>query len=161
MTVFADALAGIQQLQARYIDSVWRRDVAAFGDCFTDDAEWRIAGRVLRGRTECTEFFAESMRRFDRVIMTMQYPVLHVENGRASGRTQVLEQQILKDRAPGFSIAVYYDRFIQQSDRWRFAWHHYQLYYLGPPDMSGRFFPVKDYGAPFAMPERDETTVSL
>lgn len=50
------------------------------------------------------------------------------------------------------SIAIYYDRFVLDGDRWRFSWHHYQLHYLGPPDMTGRFYPASDYGPPPAMP---------
>ena len=40
----------IRQFHALYADAVWPRDYDAFGDCFTEDAEWRIAGMVLRGR---------------------------------------------------------------------------------------------------------------
>jgi len=33
----------IRQLQARYTDSVWRQDWDEFGDCFTEDCEWKAA----------------------------------------------------------------------------------------------------------------------
>ena len=52
MTDFAATEAAIRQLHARYVDAVWRKDYVAFGDCFTTDAEWRIAGMVLHGRAE-------------------------------------------------------------------------------------------------------------
>lgn len=152
---------GVRQLQSRYIDAVWRRDWDAFGDCFTADALWRIAGRVVEGRPACVAFLREFMPLFDRVRMTMQSPVLEVGDGWANGRTDVLEHNILADRTRHITIGVYYDRFVEQGDRWRFASHFYQLYYIGPPDMSGDFHDVVDFGPPPAMPGPDEPTIQL
>ena len=159
MTDFVTAEAAIRQLQARYMDSVWRKDFAAFGDCFTEDAEWRIAGKVFRGRTECVAFLEEIMPRFTRVFMSMQTPILQVGNGCAIGRTYITERNSLKDRSSVFNIGIYYDRFVQQGDQWRFAWHHFQLYYLGPADLSGRFYDLVDYGPPFGMPGPDDPAI--
>ena len=50
MTDFLAAESGIRQLHARYLDAVWRKDFDAFGDCFAENAEWRIGGKILRGR---------------------------------------------------------------------------------------------------------------
>ena len=161
MTDLPAADAGIRQLQSRYIEAVWRRDYAAFGDCFCTDAEWRIAGRVLRGRQACVDFLAEFMPLFDRVRMTMQTPILDVGERSATGRTDVFEHNILKDRTRHITIGVYYDRFVEAGDRWRFAAHFYQLYYIGPPDMSGDFHEVADFGPPPAMPGVEATTVQL
>ena len=52
MNDFLAAESAIQQLHARYIDAVWRKDADAFADCFAKDAEWKIAGMHMRGRTE-------------------------------------------------------------------------------------------------------------
>jgi hypothetical protein len=144
--------SGVRQLQARYVDAVWRKDYAAFGDCFTEDAEWHIAGKVHRGRAACVAFLESVMPLFNRVLMTMQAPLLEVRDGAVSGRTYVTEINAVKNQPAAFSIAIYYDRFVPQGDRWRFSWHHYQLYYLGPADMTGRFYPATDYGPPPAMP---------
>jgi len=159
---FNDAETGIRQLQARYVDSVWRKDYGAFGDCFADDAEWRIAGRVIRGRDCCVAALREFMEGFDRVLMTVRTPVLKVDGRTAIGRANVTEEMVSKNaHRPSVSMAVYYDRFVQQGDTWRFDLHHYQLYYLGPPDMSGKFYEITDYGPPFAMPPADEPTAQL
>lgn len=152
---------GVRQLQARYMDAVWRRDWDAFGDCFTEDAVWRIAGRIVEGRRHCVEFLQEFMPLFHRVRMTMQSPILEVHDGGASGRTDVLEHNILKDMTRHITIGVYYDRFVDGGDRWRFASHFYQLYYLGPPDMSGDFHELEDFGPPPAMPGPDAPTIKL
>jgi ketosteroid isomerase-like protein len=55
MSDFVSAEIGIPQLHARYVDAVWRRDFKAFADCFAEDAEWRIAGLILRTRKEIDE----------------------------------------------------------------------------------------------------------
>ena len=161
MTDLASADAGIRQLQSRYIDAVWRRDYAAFADCFAKDGEWLIAGHVYRGPDECVACLKSFMPRFDRVKMTMGSPILNVGDGVATGRTEVLEHNILADRTRHITIGTYFDRFVEQGDRWRFAWHFYQLYYLGPPDMSGDFYEIADYGPPPAMPDADAPTVML
>ena len=156
MTDFLVVESGVRQLQARYIDSVWRKDFDAFGDCFTDDAEWRIAAQVLRGRAECVGLLQKVMPSIDRVFMMMGTPLLELKEGSAIARTYVTEINISKGVAPTFAIGIYYDRCVQQGDRWRFAWHHYQSYYHGPVDLTAPLRHIIDYGAPFGMPERDE-----
>ena len=161
MTDLIAADFGIRQLQSRYMDAVWRRDYAAFGDCFAEDGEWRIAGRVLRGPTACVAFLEELMPMFDRVRMTMQSPILGLVDGHVCGRTDVLEHNILTDRSRRITIGTYFDRFSEADGHWRFADHFYQLYYIGPPDMSGDFHDIVDFGPPPAMPRANEPTVQL
>lgn len=161
MTDFLMTEAGIRQLQARYADAVWRKDYTAFGDCFAEDAEWRIAGEVWQGRKACVDLLATFMDRFDRVRMTLQTPIIHIDNGVVTGRTDVIEHNILKDGQRNITIGNYYDRFVQEGGLWRFSWHYYQLYYLGPPDMSGQFYKIKDFGPPSAMPPLDEPPMPL
>jgi hypothetical protein len=161
MSAFAEAAEQIRQLQSRYTDAVWRWDYEAFGDCFAEDAEWRLVGRVCRGRAACVDLLKEFSVNFDRVLFLLNAPLLEVANGTATARTYVTEHNVYKDRRPGFSIGVYYDRFVRQSDRWRFSLHHYVCHYLGPTDMTGRFFPAVDYGPPPAMPgAKDPATPS-
>jgi hypothetical protein len=156
MNDFLAVESGIRQLQARYIDSVWRKDFDAFGDCFIEDAEWRIAGQVLRGRPACVGLLQKVMPSIERVFMMMGTPLLQLEAGEAVARTYVQEFNIGKGRAPLFAMGIYYDRCVQQGDRWRFAWHHYQSYYHGPVGLTAPMRYIIDYGAPFGMPGPDE-----
>jgi SnoaL-like domain len=64
------------QLHACYTDAVRRKDYGAFGDCFTEDAEWRITGMVLRGRVEIVDTIKQLMSRFRRVLVTPRIPNL-------------------------------------------------------------------------------------
>jgi SnoaL-like domain len=157
MDNFAVVECGVRQLQARYTDAVWRKDYVAFGECFALEAQWRIAGRLLEGRKQCADFLEEVMPLFDRVLMNMQTPLLQIDGTAITGRTYVTELNARKDRRPAFSIGIYYDRYVLQDGRWRYRWHDYQLFYLGPPDVSAQFFPVIDYGPPFDMPGADGT----
>lgn len=158
MTNFVVAECAIRQLHACYVDAVWRKDYDAFGDCFAEDAEWRIGGRILRGRVEIVDNLKRLMPNFHRVIMTFRTPILEVGNGTATGRTYVTEQNGFKNGRPGTTIGTYYERFVDQGDRWRFTWRLFQLHYIGPADLSGPFFENPEFGPPPAMPPLDAPT---
>ena len=153
---FLAAESGIRQLQARCSDSVWRKDFDAFGDCFTQDAQWRIGGRLMEGRDACVAFLRQMMPHINRVLIVMQTPILDVDGDTAVGRTYLSELNDRNGKPPVFPIGIYYDRFVLQGGCWRFAWHHYQSFYFGPNDLSGPFADRTDYGPPFDMPGRDD-----
>jgi ketosteroid isomerase-like protein len=158
VTDFDTAETGIRQLHARYADAVWRRDHATFGDCFVEDAEWRIAGVILRGRDEIETGFDRFMVGLHRVLMTFRTPILTVESGTAMARTYVTEQTSFDDGRAGLNIGIYYERFVDQGGLWKFSWRLFQLHYSGPPDMTGAFFENPDHGPPPGMPDRDAAT---
>ena len=54
---FMIAECGIRQLHARAIDTVWRKDAAAFAACFAEKGEWKIAGVHMRGRAEIAKMW--------------------------------------------------------------------------------------------------------
>lgn len=161
MTDFVAAEAGIRQLHARYVDAVWRKDYASFADCFTEDAEWRIAGHVHRGRPEIVAFLERAMSNFHRVIMTFRTPLIELGDGTANARTYVTEHNGFKSGRPGSTIGTYYERLVvDPAGRWRRAWALYQLHYMGPADLTGSFFEQPDYGPPPAMPPLDALPVN-
>src|SRR5690625_4986305 len=79
----------IRQFHALYTDAVWRQDYDAFGDCFTEDAEWRIAGMVLNERPAIVDNLKRLMPHFRRVLMTFRTPILSVGGHREIGRAHV------------------------------------------------------------------------
>lgn len=155
MTEFHVAEAAIRQLHAHYVDAVWRKDLIAFGDCFTEDAEWRISGMVLRGRADIVEFMRGVFPRYRWILLNFRTPSLEVEKGMASGRTYVSEQSVFADGRPFGPIGIYYERFVDQGNRWRFSWRLFHTSYIGPPDLSGSFFENPDFGPPPEMPALD------
>lgn len=158
---FLLAESGIRQLYGRYADAVWRKDGEAFVDCFAEDAVWKIAGRTLRGRAEIGASFLASLEPSEKVMFWSGIPVLHLgEPGTATGRTQVTELVKRKDGSSLRTLAVYHERFVEQGGVWRFQWHHFQLHYLGPPDLSGSYLEAMEYGAPPGFPGPDDPTPS-
>jgi hypothetical protein len=156
MTDFAAAEAAIRQLHARYIDAVWRQDYAALGDCFSRDCEWRIANRIVRGRDEAMGFLQEMAAGFDCMFISLGTPILEVGQGEATGRTYFNARNRLKSGESFAPIGVYYERFVDEGDRWRFKWRLFQTHYQGPADMSGEMVAHTSYGAPPGFPSADE-----
>lgn len=155
MSHLASAHSGIMELHSRYTDAVWRKDAAAFADCFTETGEWRISGRVMRGRAEIQDTISAILGNFIHVLMTFRPPILTLGEGCASGRTYVDERCAWKNGDRNISVGRYYEHFVEQDGRWLFEWRLFQLLYRGPADMTGEFFEHPDYGAPPGMPPRD------
>jgi uncharacterized protein (TIGR02246 family) len=167
MDDFVATECAIRQLHARYADAVWRKDYQAFGGCFAPDAEWRIAGMVLRGRTEITQTVENLLSHFQRVLMLFQTPILDVRDGQASARTYSLEQYFSASTAAqaggppgGISIGTYYERYRKIDGQWLFSWRLFQLQYMGAADGSGTLFSNTDFGPPPALPDLDATTTN-
>lgn len=152
------AESGIRQLYGRYADAVWRKDFDVFADCFSEDAVWKIAGRTVTGRAAIVDSFAASLEPSERVMMRVGIPLIELDGDTASGRVQVSELIKRKDGTAQRTLAIYYDRFVQRDGVWRFAWHHFSIYYLGPPDLSAPYLEVQEYGPPPGFPEPDDPT---
>jgi uncharacterized protein (TIGR02246 family) len=151
---FLIAEAAVRDLHARYVDAIWRLDFDAFGDCFTMDCEWLLSsGHVLRGRAAILAGITANMARFNRMLVTMRTPIVELEkDGTISSRVYISEVAALKDGSTNGAIGTYYERFVDQGDRWRLKWRLSQAQYAGPPDMSGKFTDNPEWGAPPAMP---------
>lgn len=162
MSDFAEVEARIRQLNAHYTDAVWRKDPLAFGQCFTADAQWRIAGRVMQGRDEIVRGFERLMVNANRVLITFRTPQLDWRGGgEAAARAYVTEQCTWNHKEPNINIGCYYERFAEGEDRWRFSWRLFQLLYQGPADLSGMYYEHADYGPWPAMPPADAVPAAI
>lgn len=159
MTEFVVADSGIRQLHARFVDAVWRKDNEAFADCFAQDGEWKIAGMHMRGSAEIGSKIGALLASCERVQLILSMPVLEVGDGEASGRIQVTELAKLMDGSSAMTFGVYYDRYVEEGDRWRFQWRHWALHYRGPIDLSAPFVDCPEYGSPPGMPGAEEPTI--
>lgn len=150
------AVEGVRQLHSRYVDAVFRKDYAAFGQCWSEQAEWRIAGRILRGRAEIVAFLEQAMANFHRVIMTFRNPFVELTGkGEARSRVYVTEQNGFRNGRPGATIGTYFEKLVEQDGRWLRSWALFQLHYMGPADLTGDYFDQPDYGPPPAFPPDD------
>ena len=157
---FLLAESGIRQLYGCYADAVWRQDSASFGQCFTEDAVWKIAGRRAVGRAEIVALFEASLAASERVMFWSAIQGIELCAGGATGRAQVTELIKRKDGQGLRTLGMYYERFAVEDGAWRIAWHHFDLLYLGTPDLSDAIYDAPDYGPAPAMPgSGDPTTV--
>jgi hypothetical protein len=60
-----------------------------------------------------------------------------------------------KDGGPSTALGLYFERFVDQGDQWRFKWRLWQTLYRGNADLSGVFFDNTDFGPPPRMPDWD------
>jgi len=161
MTDFFTADAGIRQLYARYADAVWRKDYTAVGKCYADQGEWRIEGRICRGRMEVVKHLEETLAQFKRVLITLSQPVLDIGEGTATARTYSTEQAVFHDGRSLFAMGTYFDRLVEEDGKWYFGWRLFETNYAGPSDLSGSFFDNLDHGSPPAMPSLVANTIDL
>ena len=160
MSDFLAVEAAIRQLHAIYTDAVWRKDVAAFGDCFAEDAEWRLSGIVLRGRDNIAQFMAGIFPKYRRILLTFRTPIINPgPEATITARTYVSEQSVLASGQAYGPIGTYYEHFVHESGSLRFSWRLFMSDYTGPPDLSGTFHDNPDFGAPPAMPSLDQPTI--
>jgi ketosteroid isomerase-like protein len=160
MNDFIIADCGIRQLYARFSDVVWRKDRDGCGECFAQDGEWKLAGLHVKGRAEICATFSKLLGACERVLLIMGTPLLQVDGNTASGRVHVTELTRMADGSSAMTIGVYYDRYVQQGDRWYFQWRHFSLHYRGPTDLSAALVASPDYGPPPGMPAHDEPTLT-
>lgn len=160
MTDFVVAECGIRQLHARFVDAVWRKDADAFANCFAVDGEWKIAGLHIRSRAEIGATFARLLAACAKVNILGGPPLLDIGEGTATGRITCTELAKMGDGSAAMSIGIYYDRYVEDGDRWLFQWRHFSLHYRGPVDLSGDLVDSPDYGPPPGMPGADEPTLT-
>ncbi len=160
MTDFIAADCGIRQLHARFADAVWRKDAEAFAECFSQDAEWKIATMHIKGKNEIGAFFDRIMGICARVRLIVGTPILEVGDGVASSRVSVTELAKMTDGSSAMTLGVYYDRYVEEGGRWCFSWRHFGLHYRGPIDFSAELVDSPEYGAHPGMPGADEPTVT-
>jgi ketosteroid isomerase-like protein len=156
---FLRADAGIRQLHARFSDAVWRQDAPAFGQCFARDGEWKIAQLHFRGREEIESKVPAMLAYCERITLITGQPVIELTDvGAAIGRLPMTELSKLKDGSSALTLDIYYDRYVKEDSRWRFAWRHWGLHYRGPIDLSAEFVACPDYGPPPGLPNANEPT---
>lgn len=158
MTALCDIEDGVRQLHARYTDATFRQDARAFAGCFAPDGEWRISGRVFKGRAEIEQAISTILDKFIRVLITFRTPIIDVTGGVVTARTYIDEKCAWKNGNTNISIGRYFERFVLIDGRWHFDWRLFQILYRGPEDLTGEWFDQPDYGPPPGFPPPDANT---
>jgi uncharacterized protein (TIGR02246 family) len=152
----------IRQLYARFVDAAWRQDGDAYAALFTEDGEWKLAAKHLRGREEIGTTFTYLMSFTKRVQMIVGMPILDVQGDSATARVHCTELTKMPDNSSVLAIGIYYDRFARVDGRWLFKWRHFGLHYRGPMDYSaGLVEESPDFGPFPGAPAADEPTLTV
>jgi hypothetical protein len=149
--------AGVRQMHARYSNAIWRRDFVTFADFWTEDAEFRIAGLIHKGRDNIVAFLKRAMADVDWVRMDFEDPVLDPgPNGEILSRTQVWEENVLMK-----GMGIYWERLVQQDGVWRRRWAMFELQYIERAGQKGQRLDQPDYGPPPAFPPEDAVPINF
>lgn len=146
---------GIRELHARNVDATWRKDAAEFAGCFTEEAEWRIGGAVLKGRANIAETFALLLGRVDGAFMQYGTPQLATNADGVVGRTYVVEYRFVNGQVSR-SLGCYHEWFAQEQGVWRFARRYWTMIHASDAVPAGPMEAFGDFGAFPGMPAEDE-----
>lgn len=143
-TAFPFTESGIRQLHARCAEAVWRKDGAAFADCFVEDGQWVIAGVHARGRDQIRAEFDRFLALNERVLMRFGTPVLWRDGDAVVGRTFASEDIKTVGGRGLKTIGVYHERFVASGGGWLFERRQFDLHYFGARDLSDTFFDISE-----------------
>src|SRR5579871_2964483 len=112
MDDFVAVECAVRQLHARYADAVWRLDFDAFGNCFTEDAEWRMGGKIFQGRAAIVAHLKYLSGMYHRIFMTFRTPLVDITDGAVTSRTYISENNMFIDGRSGCGtlVGIYFDR---------------------------------------------------
>lgn len=115
-----DRLA-IRELLDAYSDAVMRRDRAAWGALWAEDAVWRFHGREIRGREEIVTTWDRAMAAYDGVWFSAFPGSIAVSGDSADLRSNTFEYLRPSGGTPRLQAGLYQDRVVRDGDRWIFA----------------------------------------
>ena len=142
-------LDAIRELVHRSADAVCRRDAEGWGATWSSDGIWDLGGGAVEGRDAVVAAWVEAMRSFDAVVQTVLngFATFSGDGGtgdRGTGRWYLQEHLQYAGGEPGMLLAAYDDEYARDADGWRFRTRRLTPYYLGPPDLTGRFMNAID-----------------
>lgn len=157
MNLFADTLAQVMQLHARYCDAAMRKDTQAFADCFSEHVEWRHPGVIMRGHADVIAAIERTFANSKLLYIQFDTPILNIDDqGQISARTHMNERCAWRNSHTETIIGRYFERYERTGSSLRFSWRLWQGLYRGPPELSGAIYDANGYGRPPAMPGPDE-----
>jgi hypothetical protein len=152
-TGVADELE-IRNLVARYADAVLRSDPGAWLETWASEGEWELLGESSRGHEALAARLDALTSGLEYVMQFVGAGIVHVEGSGGRGRWPIVEHARTRNGDALFTMGAYRDDYCQEAGAWRFARRRFSLFYMGPPDLSGRLIPVpEDLGLGLEQPE--------
>lgn len=126
----------IRDLVATYALAVGQRDAKAWGNTWTEDAEWNVLGRAPKGRADIVALWEGLMSQFPLIVHSATDGVVRVDGDRATGTWAITENG---RRASGDAVLVlgrYDDQYVRTPEGWRFRRRDFDCLYQGAPDFT-------------------------
>jgi len=149
----------IRKMLAVSSDCVWRKALDEYGACWANDGEWRIMGLVVNGREAIKVTWGQFMDGLKTAWQVTPNMIIEVDGEVGYGRLYIQETLQQPDGSVNVMRGIYHDTYKMEDSKWVFAKRHIDIVYMGPADMSGRFYETVPYGpAPRdANPDRPAT----
>lgn len=121
MTSFDSDRIAITELVAAYGDAVSRRDAAAWGATWAEDATWSLMGHEVAGRAAIVALWQGAMSQFDAVSFLTGMGPIRLNGDRASVRCQTQEVLRTTEGSVRRVAGIYDDEFVRVDGHWCFA----------------------------------------
>jgi len=121
-----DRLA-IRELIDRYNDAIARFDAEAWGETWTEDAEWELMGLAVNGRESIVGLWQKTMQQFDFVVFRAVPGAIEISGDEATGRVWAHEVIQPKGAELRTMHGRYDDTYAKSGGEWRFRSRRYQV----------------------------------
>lgn len=138
----------IRQLLARYTDGIYRKDFEALSSCWLHDGVWHAFGQRTAGREQIIGWLENLTSMFRLIWQTAHSVILEIDGEGATGRLYIDEISCDLHDVRRFAMGIYHDRYRRIDGRWCFAERHWDLLYLGAPDLSAKLWQMPVFGPP-------------
>ncbi|NGY03964.1 YybH family protein [Solimonas terrae] len=130
----------IRELMDSYDDTVFRRDVDAWLEHWTEDGIWTIAGIEIRGKPALRAEWENRWQDLKRMSFQTRIGAMEVDGERAVLRCYCHETLLLKQGGLRRLVGRYDDELRREQGQWRFVTRGYRLHL---DEGAGPLLPLK------------------
>jgi len=123
-----DQLA-LQDLMARYVDAVNRRDAQAWAATWDDNGCWNLLGNEVSGKDSIVGLWQQMMAGFEFALMIPSSCLFDIDGDSASGHWYL--QELARDNEGNSSslFSRYIDTYIRRNGQWQYQSRRYEIIY--------------------------------
>ena len=123
-----DQLA-LQDLMARYVDAVNRRDAQAWAATWDDNGCWNLLGNEVSGKDSIVGLWQQMMAGFEFALMIPSSCLFDIDGDSASGHWYL--QELARDNEGKSSslFSRYIDTYIRRNGQWLYQSRRYEIIY--------------------------------
>jgi ketosteroid isomerase-like protein len=123
-----DQLA-LQDLMARYVDAVNRRDAQAWAATWDDSGCWNLLGNEVSGKDSIVGLWQQMMAGFEFALMIPSSCLFDIDGDSASGHWYL--QELARDNEGKSSslFSRYIDTYIRRNGQWLYQSRRYEIIY--------------------------------